>query len=207
MAKAEIHIGQPVAPRLNIAVNFEFRLLELGLPGNLTSEPWETALIVKSARALLVKRKIANMNCRVDPWWSRVPEPDAEKSARPPTATCAFCSSGIRVRSKSAPVKLKRKAWLVGIVSRVARDGGLVVFQLDIFEPDLPAIEIQSRTETLNRFAIDRAIAQQNMPLPDGSGSRAGHLQLNVHSSRHRICVPRKARIPAKSAFSVSRCA
>ena len=41
--------------------------------------------------------------------------------------------------------------------------------QLDIFEPDLFVVEIDRRTETLNRFAIDGAIAQQNLSLPDGA--------------------------------------
>ena len=78
------------------------------------------------------------------------------------------------------------------VISSVARDSGLIMFQLDIFEPDLFAVEIDRRTETLNRFAIDGAIAQQNLSLPDGSRSCARHLHLHIDRSRDRIGIAGK---------------
>ena len=56
----------------------------------------------------------------------------------------ALCSLEIRARSKFVAGQIEAKGMARRIVSGVARDVGLVVGQLNIFEPDFLSVEIQS---------------------------------------------------------------
>ena len=92
---------------MNIAIDLEFGLFELGLPGDLAAPaPWDTALNGEVSRAFLVERKIVQMNGRVEPWAaSRVPEPAAVKSARPVTGDARALQLG-----NPGQVKIRRRS-------------------------------------------------------------------------------------------------
>ena len=121
---------------------------------------------------------------------SSVPEPFAVKSARPVTAMRPLCSRDIRVRSKLSPVRLKPKSVTRRVVRGAAGDLRFVVGQLNVLEFGFLPVEIQVRTEALNRFAVNTAIAQHHVALSLRSSSRPCYLQMQVHCPGNRVRVP-----------------
>ena len=83
--------------------------------------------------------------------------------------------------------KVKTKSVTGGIVGGAACDLRFVMRQLNVLEFSFLSVEIQVRTEALNRFAVNTAIAQQDVALPLRRRSRSRHLQVQVDRPGDRV--------------------
>ena len=68
LMEAEVHVRGPVLAQMNVAIDLDVRLFELGLSGNSQLRPLGHRVNGELAGAFLVERKIVEMNGRVERW-------------------------------------------------------------------------------------------------------------------------------------------
>src|SRR5882672_2457671 len=188
--EAEVHVGRPVLAQVNVAVDLDVRLFELGLSGNSQFRSLGDRVNGELAGALLVEGKVVEVNGGIERWLFQRARAIRDEVPSTGYGDASALQHGYAGQIKIVPRKVKAKSMTGWIVAGAAGHIRFVVLQLNIPQFSFLSIEVQVRTKTLNRFAVNTAIAQQDVALPLRGRAGSRHLQVQVYGPGDRVGVP-----------------
>src|SRR5450755_574525 len=174
---------------MDVAFDFYVRLFELGLSGNAQFRPLGHSVNSEVTGTLLVERKLVEMYGSIERWLFQGAGTIRGKIRAAGHGNARALQNRDTGKVKIVSGEVESKGVTGNIVGGAAGDIRFVVGQVNILEFTLFSVEIQVGTALFDRFAVNTAIPQQNVPLLLRGRSRSRHLQLQVHHPGDRVRV------------------